>query len=461
VTSPVEFVRVSPGCEVAVRPDAEHLTGWVLREQGRWFESEMSLLPRLLPPGACFIDVGANVGVYSLAAAALVGSAGRVVSFEPSPEAREMLEAGVRRNDFGWVVVRGEAVADKAGTERLWTDEATELASLSRPSGGVARGVDVRVSTLDALREELEIRRVDLLKIDAEGAEARIIRGAAALLAERDPLLLHEIKRGSAVDLSLARQLAARGLSPYRHVPGLDVLAPVDLEGFVDPYQLNLFAASRARAASLAANGILSEGVVAAPSVPLDRGARRLARLPYARFLAAQWQGARSGDARLHVLLSLHAFAHEEVSAGAAARCAALEAALSLALERVNERTSVPRLLTAARLAWETGARSLAVRTLRDAIAALEAEGEGALDEPFLCPHPSAEDRPPRGPVEGMILAAAIAQHERLRAFSSFFTGLDGVRALRLFGLLGYPDEEMRRRLALLEQRAERAGLLS
>jgi FkbM family methyltransferase len=463
VTPSIEWVTAWPGVEIAVRAGDEHLTGWVLREQGRWFEGELPLLARLLAPGARFVDVGANAGVYALAAARLVGPEGRVFAFEPSPGAAELLREGARRNGLDWVVVRGEALSDQEGEAHLWLDEATELSSLLRSPSvrGAARRVSVPLSRLDALREALGMSGVDLIKIDAEGAEEKIVLGARALLAESEPLVLHEIKRGKEVDLSLATRLGKMGYAPYRHLPGLDVLVPFSPGGFLDPYQLNLFAASPARAAALAAKGILAEGAGEVPAVDAERGARRLARFPYARWLAPRWQGAPSADGRLWTALSLHAFAHEEASAPAATRWAALEKALSLSLERVNERPTAARLLTAGRLAWEVGARALAVRTLKDAIAALRS-GDGAeLDEPFACPEPAWEERPPRGPVEGLALAAALSRHERLRAFSSFFTGLDGLEDLRLFALLGYPDDEMGRRLSLLERRAEVARTTS
>jgi hypothetical protein len=76
------------------------------------------------------------------------------------------------------------------------------------------------------------------------------------------------------------------------------------------------------------------------------------------------------------------------------------------------------------------------------------------LDEPFLLPDGSFESVRPAGPVEGLVLYATLAAHERLRAFSSYFTGVDGLAELRLAALLGYADGEMSRRLELVEQRA-------
>jgi len=451
VTDPTHvFVEAWPGYEVAVRPGDEVLTGWVLREQGRWFESEIALLPKLLAPGGRVVDVGANAGVYALAAARIVGPEGRVVAFEPSPDARARLLAGAEKNGFGHLVVRPEALADRVGEALLHFDEASELASLTAPASGSGQSVAVPVSTLDALRDALDLRGVELLKIDAEGAEEAVVRGARAFLDESDPLILHEVKLGAKANLGLARALAAEGRAAYRHLPGLDLLVPQKLEGALDPFQLNLFAASSARARALAERGLLAASMADPPKVDPARGARALSRFPYARALPG------SADARLGELLSLYAFAHEEVEAPPSSRFSALDRALVLSLARLNEAPSAARLCTTARLAWENGSRGLALRVLKDAIATFFATPEIPLDEPFLLPDPAYAERSLLGPVAGLVLASAMAQYEKLRAFSSFFTGLDGLAELRTFCLLGYRDDAMRRRLSMLERRANR-----
>lgn len=451
-TSPT-FLRVWPGCEMAVRPANEHLTGWVLREQGRWFESEMTMLPRLLEPGATFVDVGANVGVYSIPAAQIVGSTGRVVAFEPTAEARTLLETSARRNAFDWLVIRSEALSDHAGQAELYFDTETELASLSRVTSGASKSITVPLNTLDAVHAELALGNTTLLKLDAEGAEEAILRGATAFLQASDPVILHEIKVGAKVDLRVTKILDAQGFAPYRQIPGLDVLVPFDPTGFVDAYQLNLFALSHRRAAKLAERGVLAEKPGQVPQVGLDVGAARLSKLPYAQHLSERWRASSSTDERLWTTFTLHVFAHDETHA-AADRWVALERAFTLALERLNEVATVPRLLTATRIAAEVGQRALAVEMARDAVISMRSGATNLYGEPFLLPDGSFESVRPAGPVEGLVLSAALTAYERLRAFSSFFTGVQGLAELRLAALLGYSDGEMSRRLNLVEQRA-------
>jgi len=178
MTSSPLFLRVWPGCEMAVPTTTDHLTGWVLYEQGRWFESEITLLPKLLEPGATFVDVGANLGVYSMIAAHVVGSSGRVVAFEPTPQARSLLEAAKERNGFTGLVIRREALADHIGEADLFFDAQTELASLSKSTSGTTKSIRVPLTTLDAVHAEMDLSATSLIKLDAEGAEESILRGA-------------------------------------------------------------------------------------------------------------------------------------------------------------------------------------------------------------------------------------------------------------------------------------------
>ncbi len=451
-TSPT-FLQVWPGCEMAVRAANEHLTGWVLQEQRQWFESELRMLPRLLEPGSTFVDVGANVGVYSIPAAFFVGPSGRVVAFEPTAEARLLLESSARRNGFDWLVIRSEALSDRAGQAELYFDAETELASLSRVTSGASRSVTVPLNTLDAVHAELDLGNTTLLKLDAEGAEEAILRGAPHFLLASDPVILHEIKVGTKVDLRVAKVLDDAGFAPYRQIPGLDILVPFVPGEFIDAYHLNLFALSKGRAAKLATRGVLAEKPGQVPTVDRGIGLARLSNLPYARHMAERWRDGLSTDERLSTALALHTFAHDP-HVSAADRWVALERAFALALERLNEVATVPRLLTATRLAAEVGHRGLAVEMVRDALTTMRSGATNLYVEAFLMPDGSFESVRPAGPVEGLVLYATLTAYERLRAFSSYFTGIDGLADLRLAALLGYSDAEMSRRLMLVEQRA-------
>lgn len=139
--------------------------------------------------GDIAFDVGANLGYFSLLMAKVAGPAGRIVSFEPDPVLRRALNENLDRNPSvtrGRVVVVGAAVgagSGRAGFTRGW-----------RPSRGTLvdgdGDLEVEVTTLDAAAERYGVPAV--IKVDVEGAEVEVLRGAPRLLAEVGPTLLVE-----------------------------------------------------------------------------------------------------------------------------------------------------------------------------------------------------------------------------------------------------------------------------
>ena len=85
-------IRLSDHVTLAVPPRLNSITTYVLLEQETWFEKELSFLSRWLKPGMTAIDVGANLGVYALPMARLVGPQGHIFAYEPGSEARRLLE---------------------------------------------------------------------------------------------------------------------------------------------------------------------------------------------------------------------------------------------------------------------------------------------------------------------------------------------------------------------------------
>jgi FkbM family methyltransferase len=152
----------------------KQLTPWI-RSQGIWEADVMRVLARFLEPGSLFVDVGANVGYHSLFAAQL---GARVVAVEPVPWTLELLRANIWRHGVDVEVVEA-AASDRAGTVRIEIDPA------HRSGARIGnQGVEVRAARLDELVPE---GAVDVLKVDVEGAEPQVLRGASAILA-RSPV---------------------------------------------------------------------------------------------------------------------------------------------------------------------------------------------------------------------------------------------------------------------------------
>jgi FkbM family methyltransferase len=191
--------------------------------------SETRLIQSLLRPGMTFLDIGANIGYYTVIGARLVGPSGKVHCFEPHPEIRAKLGDNVARNGFRNVVVHGEAVADRTGTVTFFVsaDDQQQGISSILPSSFRRESQPVPSVSLDDFIAGLGPGRVDLIKMDVEGAEPQVIGGGHRTLSASDaPPIIFEARPLEPV----ARALGAFGYQIKRHhytlARGLELLDP-------------------------------------------------------------------------------------------------------------------------------------------------------------------------------------------------------------------------------------------
>ncbi len=107
-------LRLADGTLIVLAASLNTITTYVLLEQEAWFEKEVSFIPFLLKPGMVALDIGANVGVYSLPLARRVGAAGRVYAYEPASEPRRLLAKGQKANGLENLHIIGAALSDRS-----------------------------------------------------------------------------------------------------------------------------------------------------------------------------------------------------------------------------------------------------------------------------------------------------------------------------------------------------------
>jgi len=192
----IQSVTVPAGpCSVEVPLRSDLLD---LLARGRFEVDHFRAMSALVRAGDTCIDVGANVGLVSLELSRLVGPAGCVLAFEPEPTTFRILTANLARNGLGHVRGFNMAVSDQAGSATLelpaGRSEYGSLARVVHPSAGDGprSRARVEVESLDNVAMPL-LTGCRLIKIDTEGHELHVLRGASRLIALWRPYLSIEI----------------------------------------------------------------------------------------------------------------------------------------------------------------------------------------------------------------------------------------------------------------------------
>lgn len=212
------FVSARHGAFLANPKDS--YIGQALIRYGEYSEAECRLLCSLLPRAGVVADVGANVGAFTVPLAKRAGREGRVHAFEPQPMVFQNLCANLALNGLRNVYAYNAACGAEEGSIVFPDiDYGVETnfggVSLDRLPK-VAQGQNVGIRTID----ELDLPRLDLLKIDAEGMEVEVLKGATATIARTKPLLYLENDRLERSEelIALVQSLAYR---LWWHLPPL------------------------------------------------------------------------------------------------------------------------------------------------------------------------------------------------------------------------------------------------
>lgn len=186
-----QFELVQGGAKLRVPADFRYTTlaTYLLRDT---LEPELHYIQKFIRPGDVFVDVGANIGLFSLKVSPL---AGRVVAVEPGVAASTLLAENIALNGFSNVTIVRKALSDAEGKAVLHHNplgDDPQAFSLIN-DGRSVEGEQVEITTLDVLSRDLALPRVDIIKIDVEGAESMVLAGGQEVLATSKPVVIFEI----------------------------------------------------------------------------------------------------------------------------------------------------------------------------------------------------------------------------------------------------------------------------
>lgn len=164
------------------------------RAIGFFERHKFNLIQRLLRPGDVFLDIGGNKGDFSLFAASLVNDDVRVFCFEPLPDNAKWIHQSIKRNDYKNIEVVEACVSDGNSEVTLHIGRSSGGSSIMGGSPD-SPTMTCPAVTMDAFIQDRMLSRVDLVKIDVEGAELRVLAGANDTIDRFRPIMLIDLHK--------------------------------------------------------------------------------------------------------------------------------------------------------------------------------------------------------------------------------------------------------------------------
>lgn len=429
---PLDFISIRGGTEIAVSGSVGDRFTYILKEQEGWFDPEYDFVLDMIQPDMRVIDIVAEVGVYAVPLAKKMTAGGKVWALSTDASHARYLHKSKEHNHLDSLQVLGNRRIGNLNLDR------------------------------DMLRNDWS--HIDFVRINTDGAEQGLIRWGTTFFSLSSPLVMFGIKDKGIRALSLVDLFKEQGYATYRLIPGLNLLTPFDSANEhdeLDDFSINLFCCKKDRAEQLENRGLLmSSHLPAATTIDCDASAFRhyLTGLPYAEGMMTHWLNTSTrpeGWESYQQALSLFSMA-KTANHAASFRYACLQGAFHLLKKLLSDQANVSRVMSMIRLLTDMGKRVLAVEVLNHLAEFLET-GKGGIvmniDEPFLALSDSFAALNPGDKIAEWIYASILEQREKLRAFSSFYTGKESFEILGKIIEFDFSSDEMKRRRQLIGMR--------
>ncbi|MFX1449346.1 MAG: FkbM family methyltransferase [Promethearchaeota archaeon] len=156
------------------------------------FEIDTSnAIARFLKPGMVALDIGANIGSHTLPMAKIVGTKGKIIAFEPMKWALKKLKRNITLNNFNNIIIENIALSDKTEFKEVWFRSSWTVDNTIINDANIPH--EVQMETLDKYINTHHLKKVDFIKIDVDGYEFKVLRGAIETLKKFKPTMVVEI----------------------------------------------------------------------------------------------------------------------------------------------------------------------------------------------------------------------------------------------------------------------------
>ncbi|KUJ51985.1 FkbM family methyltransferase [Chryseobacterium sp. JAH] len=181
-----------------------NLSDWIQQQLyflGDYEKPEIDYVTEFLKPGDVFIDIGANIGLFSLNASEIVGEKGKVYAFEAFPSNYRQFKENISINKFENIIPENKAISNQNSTiEILYNEKDRNIGMASAFLKDFTSNEVVECTTLDQYSDDHNINKIALIKIDIEGSEYDALLGMTKILTEIKPQILIEINHKTLQD---------------------------------------------------------------------------------------------------------------------------------------------------------------------------------------------------------------------------------------------------------------------
>jgi FkbM family methyltransferase len=177
----LDIPALTPVLQMRLHPSGDQIISARLREERVWEAYETSLTVQHLHPGDVYVDVGANIGYFTLVAARCVGSEGKVIAYEPDADNFALLQANIALNQLTQVKAFQCALSDKNAVGKLFLSEDNFGDHRIYDSPGMRDSRDISLVKGDEHVAQ-HTTRIDFLKVDTQGSEFFVLNGLKPLL---------------------------------------------------------------------------------------------------------------------------------------------------------------------------------------------------------------------------------------------------------------------------------------
>lgn len=200
----------------------------LIRQHGYHNRNDISLLKRFLSDKSTFLDIGANIGWYTVIASLLMGDSGKVISFEPEPKNVDLLKKNCFINNINCVKIIESIVLDEEKLMNLYLNsenfgdhsisEKTYLRTWSKKVDDNNKIV-VKSITIDSIFTDEEWKNVSLIKIDTQGCESAVLRGMRGRLSKHRPPILLEFAPAHIYEAGYSAYEIFSFIENYNYIP--------------------------------------------------------------------------------------------------------------------------------------------------------------------------------------------------------------------------------------------------